>query len=99
MISCTFNEVFDAKLEEVEIVPIRRFCSYEAPEKAPKNLLKMHSIGTPPVINQLMVGSSEIAVNKHTTKENEGGIKVSQKNLPLVMNTTTFVRSAKLEEN
>jgi hypothetical protein len=32
----------------------------------------MHSIGKSPVINQLIVGSFEIAVNKHTTKENEG---------------------------
>ncbi len=56
----------------MEIVPIRRFRSFEAPEKAPKGLLKMHSIGTSPVINQLMVGSSEIAINKHTTKDNEG---------------------------
>jgi hypothetical protein len=56
----------------VEIVPIRRFCSFEASEKAPKGLLKMHSIGKSPVINQLIVGSFEIAVNKHTTKENEG---------------------------
>jgi hypothetical protein len=31
----------------------------------------MHSTGTSPVINQRTVGSSEIAVDRHTTKENE----------------------------
>ncbi len=62
----------DAELEEGEIAPIRRFRSCEAPEKAPEGLLKMHSTGTSPVINQRMVGSSEIAVDRHTTKENEG---------------------------
>lgn len=61
----------DAELEEGEIAPIRRFRSCEAPEKAPEGLLKMHSTGTSPVINQRTVGSSEIAVDRHTTKENE----------------------------